>query len=164
MESKNESWTNTHPGEASTTDKITSDDETIKKKASPTKKVKKKSKVKKTKTVVKIQKNLKVKNKEKKLSLNKDELAKYSDENLREVALKMKNGCDCPENCFKSELFLTAIFAFVVLTKKYMNMIFKQTICSLFCIRKFFCRKNGVIGNVSQNLMLHFFYIKMDQK
>ena len=132
LESKNESWTNTHPGEASTTDKITSDDETIKKKASPTKKVKKKSKVKKTKTVVKIQKNLKVKNKEKKLSLNKDELAKYSDENLREVALKMKNGCDCPENCFKSELFLTAIFAFVVLTKKYMNMIFKQTICSLF--------------------------------
>lgn len=102
LESKNESWTNTHPGEASTTDKVTSDDETIKKKASPTKKVKKKSKVKKTKTIVKIQKNIKVKNKEKKLSLNKEELAKYSDENLREVALKMKNGCDCPENCFKT--------------------------------------------------------------
>ena len=49
-----------------------------------------------------MQKNIKVKNKEKKLSLNKEELAKYSDENLREVALKMKNGCDCPENCFKS--------------------------------------------------------------
>jgi hypothetical protein len=122
LESKNESWTNTHSSEASTTDKIISDDETLKKKASPTKKVKKKSKVKKTKTVVKIQKILKVKNKEKKLNLNKDELAKYSDENLREVALKMKNGCDCPENCFKSELFLIAIFAFVVLTKKYMNM------------------------------------------
>ena len=26
---------------------------------------------------------------------------KYQDESLREVALKMKNGCDCPENCFK---------------------------------------------------------------
>ena len=119
--------------------------------------MKKKSKVKKTKTVVKIQKTLKVKNKEKKLSINKEELAKYSDENLREVALKMKNGCDCPENCFKSKLFLITIFAFVVLTKKYMNMIFKQTICLAFFIGKFFCRKNG---NVSQNLMRHFFCIK----
>ena len=124
LESKNESWTNTHPGEASTTDKVTSDDETIKKKASPTKKVKKKSKVKKTKTIVKIQKALKVKNKEKKLSLNKEELAKYSDENLREVALKMKNGCDCPENCFKSELFFIAMFPFVFLKKKYVNIVF----------------------------------------
>ena len=129
LESKNESWTNTHPGEASTTDKVTSDDETIKKKASPTKKVKKKSKVKKTKTIVKIQKNIKVKNKEKKLSLNKEELAKYSDENLREVALKMKNGCDCPENCFKSELFFIEIFLG--------KMIFTQQIAQLF-FRKFF--------------------------
>jgi len=104
LEPKNESWTNTHPGEASATDKNSdiSVDESMKKKSSPTKKVKKKSKVKKSKTVVKIQKILKVKNKEKKLNLNKDELAKYSDENLREVALKMKNGCDCPENCFKT--------------------------------------------------------------
>ena len=82
----------------------------MKKKSSPTKKVKKKSKVKKSKTVVKIQKILKVKNKEKKLNLNKDELAKYSDENLREVALKMKNGCDCPENCFKSKFFYCYIY------------------------------------------------------
>ena len=166
LESKNESWTNTHSGEASATDKNSdiSVDESMKKKSSPTKKVKKKSKVKKSKTVVKIQKILKVKNKEKKLNLNKDELVKYSDENLREVALKMKNGCDCPENCFKSELFFIAIFPLVFLKKKYMNMIFKQTICSAVFIRKFFCRKNDVIGNVSQNLMRHFFYIKMDQK
>ena len=79
------------------------DQESIKKKSSssPTKKVKKKSKVKSTKTAaVKVQKMLKVKVK-KKLTLTKDELVKYQDENLQEVALKMKNGCDCPENCFK---------------------------------------------------------------
>jgi hypothetical protein len=77
--------------------------------------------VKKSKTVVKIQKSLKVKNKEKKLSLNKDELAKYSDENLREVALKMKNGCDCPENCFKSELFLIGDHSSITLSKRWVG-------------------------------------------
>merc|ERR1711913_100428 len=79
LEGKNEaSWTSTVPNEATASGKdplISTDEETSKKKSSPTKKVKKK---------------LKVKKKDKKLTLTKDELTKYQDESLREVALKMK--------------------------------------------------------------------------
>jgi len=105
IEAKNEpSWTNTDQNEATASgkDPLSTDEEINKKKSSPTKKVKKKIKVKQVKTSSNIhQKVIKVKKKDKKLTLTKEELTKYQDESLREVALKMKNGCDCPENCFK---------------------------------------------------------------
>lgn len=79
---------------------------------SPTKKLKKKVKVKsatsaggKTVSKVKMGKILSNKKKDKKLTLTKEELVKYPDESLREVVLKMKNGCDCPENCYKRKIF-----------------------------------------------------------
>lgn len=79
------------------------DSSSPRKKVSPSKKVKKKVKVKPKTTNAAKAKLAKVvtKKKDKKVSLTKEELAKYPDENLREVVLKMKNGCDCPENCFK---------------------------------------------------------------
>ncbi len=77
----------------------------VKKKSLPAKKLKKKLKAKSAgksiSTKVKLNKD---KKKEKKTSLSKEELAKYTDEALREVALKMKIGCDCPENCFKRNI------------------------------------------------------------
>ena len=97
-------WTTEAPHNVPNANKVQpSDEDSSKTDSSPTKKTsKKKPKAKSTKNsrITKVTKHSKTSKKPaKKKSLTKAEIAKYTDANVLEVAEKLKNGCDCPDNC-----------------------------------------------------------------
>ena len=100
-------WTSEPTAQSTNTKVEPSDEDSSKTDSSPTKKpAKKKAKTKTTKRVTKVTKQLKNSKKPvKKKSLSKAEIAKYTDPNVLEVAEKLKNGCDCPENCLAARGF-----------------------------------------------------------